>query len=288
MRVVDAGPSVSVPASQGWQARLALGFADEDGTTRLVERRHSGPLRVQKPLYPEGERICHAIVVHPPGGVAGGDELRLTLRAGAGSAALVTTPGAGKWYKANGRRARQEVKIEIEDGASLEWLPQETIVFNAADVQLETEVTLGSGASYLGSEILCFGRTASGEVFRNGVLAQRTTIRSEDRLIWFEQGRLAAGSTSMGSPLGLAGNTVCATFLAAGKSVPAAMIASLREEAAAFGDIAFGVTQLKSVVAARYLGHSSEQARAVMALVWRHLRPAFAGREAVVPRIWNT
>ena len=276
-------------AAAGWQARLALGFADDAGTTRLVERSHCGPLRVQKPLYPEGPRVCQAIVVHPPGGVAGGDELAIALRAGAGSAALVTTPGAGKWYKANGRHARQDVSIAVEDGASLEWLPQETIVFDAADVHLGTEVTLGRGASYLGSEVLCFGRTASGESFRSGTLAQRTTVRSEGRLVWFEQGRLLAGSRAMHSPLGLAGKTVCATFLAAGSSVPAALIAGLREQvAAALGDLPFGVSQLKSVVVARVLCDSSEQARAAMALVWHALRPAFTGREAVTPRIWNT
>lgn len=288
MRRVADEPSIPVAAPQGWQARLALGFADDAGTTRLVERSHCGPLRVQKPLYPEGQRVCHAIVVHPPGGVAGGDELAITMRAGAGSAALVTTPGAGKWYKANGRHASQNVKIVVEEGASLEWLPQETIVFDAADVSLHTDVTLQAGATYLGGEILCFGRTASGESFRSGALAQRTLIRSEGRLVWFEQGKLAAGSTAMQSPLGLGGKTVCATFLAVGKTVPAALIASLREEIAACGDVAFGVTQLKSVVAARYLGNSSEQAKAVMAMVWRALRPAFTGRDAVVPRIWNT
>ena len=275
-------------AAAGWQARLTLGFADDTGTTRLVERSHCGPLRVQKPLYPEGPRVCQAIVVHPPGGVAGGDELAIALRAGAGSAALVTTPGAGKWYKANGRHARQDVKIAVENGASLEWLPQETIVFDAADVRLDTDIALAAGASYLGCEILCFGRTASGERFRSGALAQRTVIRHEGRPVWFEQGRLVAGSAAMQSPLGLSGKTVCATFLAAGKAVPAALIASLREEAATFGAIAFGVTQMKSVVAARYLGDSSEQARALMALAWRVLRPAFTGREAVTPRIWNT
>lgn len=289
MRRLAADAPIPVAAPTGWQARLALGFADDAGTTRLVERTHTGPLRVQKPLYPEGPRVCQAIVVHPPGGVAGGDELMLHLHAAADSAALVTTPGAGKWYKANGKRARQQIHIAIDAEASLEWLPQESIVFDAADVTLESDISLAAGAAYLGCEILCFGRTASGERFQHGRLAQRTTLRIDGRLAWFEQGQLAAGSSAMHSPLGMAGKTVCATFLAAGKSVPASVIATLREHAAPLvPDAAFGVTQLKSVIAARYLGHSSEQAKAVMALAWRQLRPALTGRDAVIPRIWNT
>lgn len=288
MRCSAVNPPMLVPASRSWQAQLALGFANDAGVTRLTERAHSGPLRVQKPLYPEGQGICHAIVVHPPGGVAGGDELLIRMKAGAGSAALVTTPGAGKWYKANGRTASQAVAVAVDEGASLEWLPQETIVFDAADVQLRTEVELAAGACYMGSEVLCFGRTASGEAFRSGRLAQHTTIRSEGRLIWFEQGRLVAGGHAMQSPLGLAGKTVCATFLAGGRSVPAALLAQVREQVAGMGGVRFGITQLKSVVAARYLGDSSEQAKDVMAMVWRALRPAFAGREAMTPRIWNT
>lgn len=289
MRRLAADAPIPAAAPSGWQARLALGFADDNGTTRLVERTHSGPLRVQKPLYPEGPRVCQAIVVHPPGGVAGGDELMLRMHAAPGCAALVTTPGAGKWYKANGKRARQRIHIAIDAGASLEWLPQESIVFDAADVTLEADISLAAGAAYLGCEILCFGRTASGERFQHGRLAQRTTLRIDGRLAWFEQGQLAAESSAMHSPLGLAGKTVCATFLAAGKSVPASVIATLREQAAPLvPDAAFGVTQLKSVIAVRYLGHSSEQAKAVMALVWRQLRPALTGRDAVIPRIWNT
>lgn len=277
-------------AASGWHAQLALGFADDAGTTRLVERAHCGPLRVQKALYPEGPRVCHAIVVHPPGGAAGGDQLVLRVRAGSGSAALLTTPGAGKWYKANGRSASQSITIEAADGATVEWLPQETILFDAADVQLENTVVLGAGASYLGSEILCFGRTASGEAFRSGQLAQRTAIRAGGKLLWFEQGRMVAGSDAMRSPLGLAGKTVCATFIAVGKTVSPAVVAALREAAAgikADGE-AFGVTQMKTVTVARYLGDSSEKAKTLMTLAWRSLRPAVLEREAVIPRIWNT
>jgi urease accessory protein len=285
-----AGASPNLHSGKHCQARLSLGFADDSGTTRLVERHHFGPLRVQKPLYPEGPSICHGIVVHPPGGVVGGDELSIAARLGDHANALITTPGAAKWYRANGHVSRQDIGLAAGMNASLEWLPQETIFFDAAHVQLEQSVSLAAGASYIGCDILCFGRTASGESFGTGRVSQRMSIRREGKLIWFEQGVVQGGGPVMTSPLGMAGKTVCATLIAAGKPVPATLLDAIRDDAGKVlsGVGSFGVTQLKSVLVARYLGDSSETARQVMTRVWQRLRPALLGRDACVPRIWNT
>jgi urease accessory protein len=273
-------------------ARLTLGFSHigNGGGTRMVERSHFGPLRVQKPLYPEGKDVCHAIIVHPPGGVVGGDELEISVKAGDDAAVFITTPGAAKWYRANGKVSRQQVRIEAGNRAVLEWMPQETIFFDAAEVRLDHDVTLGAEGIYIGCEILCFGRTASGESFSTGSVRQRTSIRRDGRLVWFEQGSLDAQSSAMRSPLGLNGNTVCATLTAVGKTLPASTIAGLREEAGALagdGEL-FGATQMKSVIVIRYLGNSSQTARRIMTHAWQLLRPQLTGRDAEVPRIWNT
>lgn len=286
MKRIATDPVLAPPSHARWQARLTLGFVSDRDTTRLVERTHIGPLRVQKPLYPEGGQVCHAIVVHPPGGVVGGDELSIAASVGQNASALLTTPGAAKWYKANGHISRQDVHLRAGDSATLEWLPQETIFFDAAHVRLDTVIELGKDATYIGSEILCFGRTASGESFHSGMVEQTTSIHRDGKLLWFEQGMLAAGSAAMTSPLGLAGNTVCATLIAVGNPLAGSMMATLREIKA--GDGAFGVTQMKSVIVARYLGHSSQTARQLMMHTWQQLRPALTGWEAVVPRIWNT
>jgi urease accessory protein len=288
-----AGLPVSA-AALPWQARLALGFADDGGTTRLVERTHFGPLRVQKALYPEGPRICHAIVVHPPGGVVGGDRLTLAIHVGQDGHALIATPGAAKWYKANQRVSSQHVSLTVAAGARLEYLPQETLFFDQAEVELTHEVELGAHARYIGCEILCFGRTASGETFNTGKVSQRTSIRQDGKLIWWEQGKLLAAGSAMQSPLGLDGKTVSATLSAAGwtGTLPATLLQAIREEVAAIcaddEGSAFGISQWKSVLVARYLGNSSQSARRVMLCVWRHLRPQLMECEAVVPRIWNT
>jgi urease accessory protein len=267
-----------------WHARLALRFTDDRGVTRLTGRSHSGPLRVQKPLYPEHPSVCHAIVVHPPGGVVGGDRLEIDAGVGEQAHALIATPGAAKWYRANGQVSRQNVRLQAGPAASLEWLPQETIFFNGADVRLDTEVTLAADACFIACDILCFGRTASGERFERGGVSQRMQIRRGGRLLWFEQGGIGGGSRHMNSPQGLNGATVCATLIAVGPQLPAACIAALRE----VDDARFGVTQMKTLLVARYLGDSSQEARRLMLRAWQLLRPSLLGREAVVPRIWNT
>lgn len=286
MRLLDHSPAAETDgaAREHWRARLSLGFEDDRGTTRLMERSHFGPLRVQKPLYPEQPSVCHAIVVHPPGGVVGGDQLAITARVGAGAHAFITTPGAAKWYRANGHVSRQEVKLQLGAGAALEWLPQETIFYNGADVCLDTEVSMAEDASFITSDIFCFGRTASGERFDHGRVSQRLQVRRGGRLLWFEQGALHGGDADFNGPMGLNGCTVCATLLAVGRQVGAACVQALREDACP----GFGVTQMKSVLVARYIGDSSQEARRLMHRAWRLLRPALLEREAVTPRIWNT
>jgi len=270
-----------------WQAHLRLGFVHGANGTRLAERIHTGPLRVQKPLYPEGPQVCHAVLVHPPGGVVGGDALEIGIVAGAGSHALLTTPGAGKWYRANGRPSRQDVRIDIKANAAVEWLPQETLFYRDAQVELTHAVRLAENARYLGSEILCFGRTASGEVFEEGSVRQTGTIHRAGELVWHEEGQVDGAGPFMHSPFGLGGNTVCATLIACGLALDASQVAQLRQETDSPAGHS-GVTQLPKIVVVRHLGRSSEAARAVLLAAWRRLRPALLGREAAVPRLWNT
>ena len=137
-RLPDPMPTSAMP----WQAKLALRFAPRDGGTILAASRHEGPLRIQKALYPEGRDLCHAIVLHPPAGIAGGDRLQIDVETGAGARALLTTPGAGKWYRSAGALAEQAVTLKVSRGGSLEWLPQESIVFAGAMAAMRTTVEL--------------------------------------------------------------------------------------------------------------------------------------------------
>jgi urease accessory protein len=265
---------IAEPVAAGWKATLCLGFDRIEGRTVLARKRHDGPLVVQRALYPEGDEVCHAIVVHPPAGIAGGDELSLFVDSSKSAVAQLTTPGAGKWYRSAGPWASQRLSFDV-DGA-LEWLPQETIVFDGALADLSTEVRLGADACYVGWEILCLGRSGSGERFARGTIRLSTRISRNGKLIWLERGRIEGGGRLMQSPAGLGGRTVCGTLIAAAPNV-----APQRTEGLA-------VTALPGVLVARYLGDSSEEAKHLFARLWAALRPGLLGREAREPRIWRT
>jgi urease accessory protein len=274
-------------ARPGWQARLALGFERRAATTALVQRDHYGPLRVQKALYPEGPAVCHAIVLHPPGGVAGGDSLEIGVTAAPNACALLTTPGAGKWYRSGGRVARQSLTVRVAEGAVVEWLPQETIVFDGAEARMETHVELAAGALFCGWEVLCLGRTESGERFRHGRIDLATRVERAGRPLWIERGRLFGGSPWLQAPAGLAGRPVSATLVLAGRAIDRDWLAACRAVEPS-GGVLSGVTALPEVLVARCLAPGAEGARAWLREVWTQLRPVALGRAAVPPRIWNT
>ncbi len=272
----------------GWRARLDLGFERRGAATILSRREHFGPLRVQKALYPEGEGICHAIVLHPPSGIAGGDELAIRVALEAGAHALLTTPGAGKWYRSAGAEARQTLDFRVAAGAALEWLPQESIVFDGARATMRSRVELAADARFIGWEVLCLGRRAAGERFARGALGLETRVRREGRPIWLERGSLAGGGALLDAPAGLAGYSVGATLLACGPALDADALAACRAVATSEPGARQGITRLPDLLVARYLGHSSEAARHWLTRLWQVLRPALIGCEARTPRIWNT
>jgi urease accessory protein len=268
-----------------WRARLALDCARRAERSVLVERWHEGPLVIQKPLYPEGNDVCHAIVVHPPGGIAGGDELDIAINVRTDAKLLVTTPGATRWYKANGRSACQRLRIAVETAACVEWLPQENILFDAAHARMEAEITLSEGARYIGWEVCCFGRIASGERFTEGVLRQMTAVRIAGRLVWNERVMLDASERLFASRLGLARQPVTGTMLVAGARIEPNVRDRCRE---ILRGVEAGASTLPEVFVARYIGASAEQCRKLFSALWAELRPAVLGREACVPRIWRT
>jgi urease accessory protein len=273
---------------QGWQASLELRFERRAAATILAQRTHHGPLRVQKQLYPEGAGVCHAIVLHPPSGIVGGDELEIRAVLDGGAHALLTTPGAGKWYRSAGPWARQSLEFDLGAGAVLEWLPQETIVFDGAQAGMGSRIRLAADACYLGWEVLCLGRRAANEGFDHGEVRLSTAIEQEGKPLWLEQGRLAGGSPLLASPVGLAGFSVCGTLLAAGCDIEADVLAACRGILPQEPGAQAGLTRLPRLLAARYLGHSSEAARDWFAALWHVLRRARPGRAAQPPRIWNT
>ena len=273
-------PALFTPS---WHAELELGYARFGATTRPVMRRHLGPLRVQKHLYAEGPEVCQHIIVHPPGGIAGGDRLDIRAHVAEGAWAQLTSPGAAKWYRASGQ-AFQQLELSVEAGATLEWLPQETIVFSAAQAELTTRIALHGDARLFYWDVVALGRPASGERFDLGHLQALLDIRRDGRLLWHERLRIEGDDGLLDSPIGLDGQPVFATLLVTGDIAPELLETCRALPHAVRGDL----TQLPDLLVARCLASEALLARQWLIDLWRLLRPALLGREAVAPRIWST
>jgi urease accessory protein len=202
----------------------------------------------------------------------------------------LTTPGAGKWYRSGGAEASQRIDFTVGAGAVLEWLPQETIVFDGAYARMETHVTLAANSRYIGWDILCLGRAASGERFEKGGISLFCRVDRDGHPIWLERGHVTGNDPMLGSPAGWAGHSVCGTLLCSFPELPkqgAILLEALRAIAPADAAL-HAISALPGVLIARYLGDNSEAARLWFAEIWKILRPVCCGRPAVIPRIWNT
>jgi urease accessory protein len=269
----------------GWQAELELRFALEGGRTVLRERRHRGPLQVQRAFYPEGTDLCHVYVLHPPGGLVAGDSLEVKVQVDAGARVLMTTPAAGKVYRGDGATvATQRQRLAVGAGASLEWLPSETIAFDGAAVELATRVDLDQQAAFVGWEILCLGRPAAGERFERGHCRQRLELWRAGRPLCLERASITGGGPVLDAGWGLRGAPVVGTLLA---TAGAFSMDDVRALGAMLPELT-SATSIGEVLVCRYLGPSAERARAHFARVWNLVRPSAIGRPASAPRIWST
>lgn len=286
--------STPLPQWPHWEAKLDLVFRGVGSETVLVGRRHHGPLRVQR-AFLESSGACHAYVLHPPGGVVGGDRLAVNVQADASARALVTTPGATKFYRSAGAVARQIQHLRVDAASSLEWLPQETIVFDGAIAEMQTTVQLAPGGRAIAWDVVCLGRPAAGERFNAG--------RFRQRMEWFEGARplLTEALTIDGSgPVleaawGLAGcstygtlvvHPVTGTALPSARSAAAELLQNTPEDR--FGASQLMQSEQQYTLVCRYLGTSTERCKAVFTSIWQALRPLVVGLRAEPPRVWRT
>ncbi len=267
----------------GWQAAIHLGFCDAPDRTLLKERQHLGPLKVQRPFYPEGAP-CHVYLLHPPGGVVGGDRLDIEVDIQAGAHALLTTPGAGKFYRSAGPQAQQRQTLEV-NGGILEWLPQENILFPGARVRLDSEIRLDASAQFIGWEIHCLGRPVIDERFDPGTAEFRLALTREQIPLLIDRWRIDT-SRDLSGAASLRNHPVVGTWLATNADQEALELARAALPQPDRG--VFGLTLLGELLVARYLGDSTEEARRLFHRLWTTARPLLLGREACPPRIWAT
>jgi urease accessory protein len=275
-----------------WEANLRLRYAYEKdayavGRTVLQERQHTGPLVVQKSLYPEGDGLCHTIIVHPPGGIVAGDRLQIDAHLGENSKTLFTTPGATRWYRSTGAMATQTVKLCAQRGAVIEWLPQETIYFDSTHAQNSLQVQLEGDASFIGWEIACLGRQRAGEKFERGRVRQTMSIQVDGRTVFVERGNLSAQDALLTSAIGFGGDSIFASMVVHSSRCTVALLERCREVSLPEG-MRTGLTLIGTTLIGRALGNSSEEVRALFVNWWKIIREPINGHNAVMPRIWQT
>ncbi|HEY9846594.1 MAG TPA: urease accessory protein UreD [Candidatus Caenarcaniphilales bacterium] len=280
-------PAIDSFQASSWHGSLQLGFARQGQVTQLIHNRAQAPLKVQRPFYPEGSRVCHAVILHTAGGMVGGDRLGLDLQLNPHAQALLTTAAAGKVYRSQGLVAKQSIQIQVAAGACLEWLPQETIVFNGALYQQDLRVELAPGATWLGWEITRLGRTARGEHFLQGSWRSRTEIWQQGSPLWIDSQWLQGGTEMLTSPHGLAGQPVVATLAWIGPTSPDLVTEARRRWTAVERQGEAGVTCLSQGLLCRYRGFATGEARHWFIGVWQLLRLCYLQRSACPPRVWQ-
>jgi urease accessory protein len=274
-----------------WHGALALHYR-RDGERTIAHDRHEGPLRVLQRLYPEGPHICHHVLVHPPGGIVGGDVLEIEATLDAETHALITTPGATRFYRSSGASAAQSARLRVADGARLEWLPLESIAFSGCVAANRVHLDLADGAETIGWDVLALGLPATTEPFVTGSFTQHLEMPGR----WLERGCIAATDARLlDSPLGLDGQRVMAAlWFASGSALSAERREGLLEiarDCATASALAArcGVTNPHGgIVVLRALAASVEPAMALLQQVRSAWRQRAWGLAPNPPRVWRT
>ena len=292
-------PAIPLAVSgQGWHAHLDLAFAAHAGVTRLTHNRHEGPLRLIRALpLPQGR--CQAVIVHPPGGLVGGDRLEIDLALAEGAQVLCTTPGAQKWYRAHRDGAYARTRIQAASGTALEWLPQPTIVYNAAQVDQSLRIDLMGDARMIGWECMVLGRAAMKERFLHGVLRQSVDLWVDGRTRWHERTAARAADRIFESSLGWGGRTVaCTVWAVSGGACPLEVLRDTWRSALATAcktpeGLHARMQSATSLVepgllVARLLADDAQSVMLAAQALWASARPVVIGAPDDPPRIWAT
>ncbi|QHE85072.1 urease accessory protein UreD [Hydrogenophaga sp. BPS33] len=275
-----------------WHAQLDLHYQRDNAQRTVLRHTHTGPLRILKSLYPEGSGICHNVIVHPPGGLVGGDTLDITVRADAGAHGLVSTPGATRFYRTEGATATQQVALTLEPRARLEWLPLESIAYPGCEAHNVLKATLGEGAEMIGWDVCALGLPTAGQPFDRGSFLQHLEVPG----LWLERSRIDAADTRLlSSPLGLNGQRALGTlWFACGTAVTRerreALLDAVRVVVDGCGDddLQAGATCPNAqMLVVRGVAPLVEPLMGLFQRVWAVLRAEAWGLGSEAPRIWR-
>ncbi len=271
-----------------WEAHLQLGLVQKNNKTLLNKRRHIGPLTLQRPFYPEDDGTCHLYILHPPGGVAGGDSLQLDLVCEENTSTLVTTPGASKFYQSNGFTAWQNQNLNVKESASLEWLPQETILFDGSNVNSSTKVQLKSSSSFIGWEIVSFGRPACLEEFSIGFFKQSFEIWRDDIPLLIDKVTIKDRAEVFSSLWGLQSQPVMGLMTVINPNIKLLHQTKENIQEKIKGHEYLSVSVINDVLVCRCLDTNSMSIRDQFIEIWKTIRPISINKQPCEPRIWAT
>ncbi len=274
-----------------WNARLQLDYGLEAART-VVRHAHNGPLRVLQSLYPEGDAVCHNVLVHPPGGLVGGDLLDIAVTAGGTCHGLITTPGATRFYRSGGEPALQRTHITLTGQARLEWLPLEAIGYNRCLAENHLTLNLAEQAEFVGWDVTALGLPHANQPFEAGSFLQHIEVPG----VWLERARLQGDDQRMmNGPLGLAGQRCLASiFFVTGSQLERARRARALElareliAAHALHPTAGATSPHGQIIVVRVLAPVVEPAMELLRQIRASWRQHFWRLPAVDPRIWST
>ncbi|MBE0529897.1 MAG: urease accessory protein UreD [Rhodospirillales bacterium] len=273
-------------SGSGVRGKAEVVFAHRQGRTALASLFQHDPLRVLFPTPPLGE-LTSAVLVTTSGGLVGGDEIAVRIAAGEGTAVLVSPQAAEKVYRSAGADCRIDMLLEAGPDAWLEWLPQETIVFNGARLRRRTVIEAAPGARVLAGEMLALGRAAMGERLHTGLLRDAWEVRCNGRLRWADALHIEGDMAGvLAHPAGLGGAAACATAVYVGDDAGARLEAAraLLEEAG--DEVRSAATVVNGVLVARWIAAEGAAMRRAYGGFWAGFRREVAGLPARLPRFW--
>jgi urease accessory protein len=271
-------------AQNGWIAELELRFSKSKSKTFLSTRKHIGPLTIQRPFYPEGD-LCHLYLLHPPGGIVGGDQLSIEVNTDSNSSSLLTTPGATKVYRTSDHKhSTINQNFIVAEDSSFEWLPMETIVFPGANSQFSSKLLLSGNARIAAWEVYCLGRPAINESFDFGSLNFSLELWRDGIPILFD--KLMIDKTELGNIVGLRSFPVFGTFIISKTNKK--VLETVRAMMIETDSCVTGVTQIEDIIIVRSLAKKTYLMQDLFKKIWQTVRPLVFNREATIPRIWAT
>jgi urease accessory protein len=278
---------------QQWHATLNLEFKNQQAKTLLSSKKHSGPLLVQKALYPEGDEICHAVILHPPAGIAGGDQLNISAQVHEKSNVVLTTPGATKWYKSNGRSSSQTIELSIKDGAHLDFLPQENIFFDEVLALSKLVINQSPQSSLIAWDITQLGRSGESRNWITGEARLSTEFFFDKKLVWVEDSLLKSGFEFLTAKFCLNEYPVVGTMWLSSNTANKDIAEDYAKKMVWHQSLRSGVTHLDlddghGLIIIRVLGDEVEDVKGLFIDAWLTLRHVIADIEPQPLRLWKT